>query len=123
MLNAGVQGAFQELADNYSHSLALPTEMGLSNKTFISYKVTNFIWSQHFVAFEATSTFKAEINGRNVTYIPNEGKKTKSFNPIGHQSNLLQGDPPTSIKSRQLIHHCFRSSTFWLFPERGNVVC
>ena len=37
MLNAGVQGAFQELADNYSHSLALPTEMGLSNKTFISY--------------------------------------------------------------------------------------
>ena len=104
MLNAGVQGAFQELADNYSHSLALPTEMGLSNKTFISYKVTNFIWSQHFVAFEATSTFKAEINGRNVTYIPNEGRKTTSFIPIGQwprssasdqQSNLLQGDPPT----------------------------
>merc|ERR1719208_576933 len=100
MLNAGVQGAFQELADNYSHRLALPTEMALNNKTFISYRVTNFIWSQHFVAFEATSTFKAEINGRNETYIPNEGEKTTSFIPIGQwprssasdqQSNLLQG--------------------------------
>ena len=99
MLNQGVQGAFQELADNYSHSLAIPTEMVLHNKTFISYKVTNFIWSKHFVAFEATSTFKAEINGHNVTYIPNEDSQTSSI-PIGawpqssaqdEQSNLLQG--------------------------------
>ena len=101
MLNAGVQGAFQDLADNYSHRLALPTEMALNNKTFISYKVTNFIWSQHFVAFEASSTFKAEINGRNVTYIPNEGRRTTSLIPIGQwpvtsssdqQSHLLQGE-------------------------------
>ena len=101
MLNEGVQNAFQELADNYSHSLAIPTEMVLHNKTFISYKVTNFIWSKHFVAFEATSTFKAEINGQNVTYIPNEEAGTTSSNiPIGAwpqssasdiQSNLLQG--------------------------------
>ena len=98
-MNQGVQGAFQELADNYSHSLAIPTEMVLHNKTFISYKVTNFIWSKHFVAFEATSTFKAEINGHNVTYIPNEDSQTSSI-PIGawpqssaqdEQSNLLQG--------------------------------
>ena len=99
-MNDGVQGAFQELADSYSHSLAIPTEMVLHNKTFISYKVTNFIWSKHFVAFEATSTFKAEINGQNVTYIPNEESKTTSSIPIGawpqssasdQQSNLLQG--------------------------------
>ena len=91
----------QELADNYSHSLAIPTEMVLHNKTFISYKVTNFIWSKDFVAFEATSTFKAEINGQNVTYIPNEESKTTSSIPIGQwpqssasdqQSNLLQGN-------------------------------
>ena len=91
----------QELADNYSHSLAIPTEMVLHNKTFISYKVTNFIWSKDFVAFEATSTFKAEINGQNVTYIPNEESKTTSSIPIGEwmessasdqQSNLLQGN-------------------------------
>jgi hypothetical protein len=103
MLNAGVQGAFQEFADTYSHSLAIPTEMVLHNNTFISYKVTNLIWSKHFVAFEATSTFKALINGRNITYIPNEASKTfnsTSSIPIGqwpqssasdHQSNLLQG--------------------------------
>ena len=112
MLNAGVQGAFQELADNYSHRLALPTEMSLNNKTFISYKVTNFIWSQHFVAFEASSTFKAEINGRNVTYIPNEGRRrTTSLIPIGQwpvasssdqQSHLLQGEN-TGALSSQLI--------------------
>jgi len=103
MLNTGVQEAFQGFADNYSHSLAIPTEMALHNNTFISYKVTNLIWSKHFVAFEATSTFKALINGRNVTYLPNE--RSKTFNstssiPIGqwpqssasdHQSNLLQG--------------------------------
>ena len=101
MLNAGVQDAFQQTADTYSHSLAIPTEMALHNKTFISYKVTNFVWSKHFVAFEATSTFKAEINGQNVTYIPNEESKTTSSIPIGEwpessasdqQSNLLQGN-------------------------------
>ena len=83
---------------------AVPTEMALHNNTFISYKVTNFIWSKHFVAFEATSTFKALINGRNVTYIPNEDGKaldsTISSIPIGQwpqssasdsQSNFLQG--------------------------------
>ena len=101
MLNAGVRDAFQQTADTYSHSLAIPTEMALHNKTFISYKVTNFVWSKHFVAFEATSTFKAEINGQNVTYIPNEESKTTSSIPIGEwpessasdqQSNLLQGN-------------------------------
>ena len=96
-----VRGAFQELADNYSHSLSIPTEMVLHNKTFITYKVTNFIWSKHFVAFEATSTFKAEINGKNITYLPNEMTRTSSSIPIGawpqssasdQQSNLLQGN-------------------------------
>ena len=59
MLNTGVQAAFQEFADTYSHSLTVPTEMVLHNNTFISYKVTNLIWSEHFVAFEATSTSNA----------------------------------------------------------------
>ena len=131
MLNAGVQAAFQDLADNYSHRLSLPTEMVLSNKTFISYKVTNFIWSQHFVAFEATSTFKAEINGRNETYIPNEGKKTTSFIPIGQwprssasdqQSNLLQGDVSACCQPN-INSLSPRSATIWVFPERSHVVC
>ena len=134
MLNAGVQGAFQDLADNYSHRLALPTEMALNNKTFISYKVTNFIWSQHFVAFEASSTFKAEINGRNVTYIPNEGRRTTSLIPIGQwpvtsssdqQSHLLQGETTDSspVSSVEIIILLCRSSTLRLFPERRDVVC
>ena len=132
MLNAGVQGAFQELADNYSHRLALPTEMALNNKTFISYRVTNFIWSQHFVAFEATSTFKAEINGRNETYIPNEGEKTTSFIPIGQwprssasdqQSNLLQGKAEVCEMNIFLLISSDRSQTLRILSQRSDVVC
>ena len=103
-----------QTADTYSHNLAIPTEMVLHNKTFISYKVTNFVWSKHFVAFEATSTFKAEINGQNVTYIPNEESKTTSSIPIGEwmessasdqQSNLLQGNLYFSMAHNPLSEH------------------
>ena len=104
--------------------------MVLHNKTFISYKVTNFVWSKHFVAFEATSTFKAEINGQNVTYIPNEESKTTSSIPIGEwmessasdqQSNLLQGNlylldnthnPLSAHKIRSLLVSKYTPSLF-----------
>merc|ERR1712061_956763 len=72
MLNNGVQDAFQKFADNYSHSLTVPTEMKFHDNIFISYKVTHLEWSEHFVAFEASSTFKALIAGKNVTFNPNE---------------------------------------------------
>ena len=103
MLNTGVQTAFQEFADSYSHSLTIPTEMTIHKNMFISYKVTNLIWSEDFVAFEATSTFKALIGSRNITFIPNQekgGTQGRSSIPIGqwpqssmsdHQSHLLQG--------------------------------
>lgn len=104
MLNTGVQQAFQQFADSYTHSLTIPTEVTIHKDMFISYKVTNLIWSDAFVAFEATSTFKALIGARNVTFIPNHDNNT-AFNkhtsiPIGqwpqssrsdHQSHLLQG--------------------------------
>jgi len=103
MLNTGVQQAFQEFADSYSHSLTIPTEMTVHKNIFISYKVTNLIWSKDFVAFEATSTFKALVENKNITFIPNQeldGINGKSSIPIGQwpqssmsdqQSHLLQG--------------------------------
>ena len=39
MLNNGVQQAFQDFADSYSHSLNVPSEMTIHKNMFISYKV------------------------------------------------------------------------------------
>ena len=103
MLNTGVQTAFQDFADSYSHSLTIPTEMTVHKNMFISYKVTNLIWSEDFVAFEATSTFKALVGSKNITFFPEHQNQTyngRSSIPIGqwpqssmsdHQSHLLQG--------------------------------
>ena len=39
MLNNGVQQAFQDFADTYSHSLNVPSEMTIHKNMFITYKV------------------------------------------------------------------------------------
>jgi hypothetical protein len=39
MLNTGVQQAFQDFADHFSHSLTIPEEMTIHKNIFISYKV------------------------------------------------------------------------------------
>ena len=113
MLNAGVQGAFQEFADTYSHSLAIPTEMVLHNNTFISYKVTNLIWSEHFVAFEATSTFKAMINGRNETYLPNKKKTSRSSIPIGKWEESSASDPNSHLLQGIRLSGYFLNAMMW----------
>ena len=113
MLNAGVQGAFQEFADTYSHSLAIPTEMVLHNNTFISYKVTNLIWSEHFVAFEATSTFKAMINGRNETYLPNKNKTSTSSIPIGKWEESSASDPNSHLLQGIRLSGYFLNAMMW----------
>jgi hypothetical protein len=38
MLNTGVQQAFQDFADHFSHSLTIPEEMTIHKNIFISYK-------------------------------------------------------------------------------------
>ena len=115
MLNTGVQAAFQEFADTYSHSLTVPTEMVLHNNTFISYKVTNLIWSEHFVAFEATSTFKALINGRNETYIPNEEKliAATSSIPIGQWRESSASDPRSHLLQGIRLSGYFLNAMMW----------
>ena len=120
MLNAGVQSAFQEFANTYSHSLTIPTEMVLHNTTFISYKVTNLIWSEHFVAFEATSTFKALINGRNETYIPDEEKNlterltaATSSIPIGQWAESSASDRSSHLLQGIRLSGYFLNAMMW----------
>jgi hypothetical protein len=52
--------------------------------------VTNLIWSQHFVAFEATSTFKALVEGRNITFLPNlEQERVTAAGPLTAAGRLV----------------------------------
>merc|ERR1719186_1607144 len=83
MLNSGVQDAFQQFADNYSHELTVPTEVAFHNNIFVSYKVTNLKWDQKFVAFEAFATFKALIGGKNKTFIPDQKSGLHAGIPTG----------------------------------------
>jgi hypothetical protein len=54
------------------------------------FQVTNLIWSQHFVAFEATSTFKALVEGRNITFLPNlEQEKLTAAGPLTAAGRLV----------------------------------
>jgi len=104
-------------ADTYSHSLTVPNEMVLHNNTFISYKVTNLVWSSHSVAFEATSTFKALIDGKNETYIPNKSKNTtsaaSSLIPINQWPNKSQSDPNSHLLQGIRLSGYFLNAMMW----------
>jgi hypothetical protein len=119
MLNMGVQQAFQDFADHFSHSLTIPEEMTIHKNIFISYKVTNLIWSQHFVAFEATSTFKALIGGRNITFLPrgdhNEtlGAGPSSSIPIGQWAQSSSSDDQSHLLQGVRLSGYFLNSIMW----------
>ncbi len=66
--------------------------------------MTNLIWSQHFVAFEATSTFKALVEGRNITFLPNlEQEKLTAAGPLT-ASSIPIGQWPQSSSSDDQSH-------------------
>ena len=121
MLNTGVQQAFQDFADNFSHSLAVPEEMTIHQNIFISYKVTNLIWSQHFVAFEATSTFKALIGGKNITFVPGRHNATLaaieaasgSSIPIGQWAQSSSSDDQSHLLQGVRLSGYFLNSIMW----------
>jgi hypothetical protein len=130
MLNTGVQQAFQDFADNFSHSLTVPEEMTIHKNIFIAYKVTNLIWSQNFVAFEATATFKALINGRNVTFVPSRHNATlaaaeaaarlststsgfSSSIPIGNWAQSSSSDEQSHLLQGVRLSGYFLNSIMW----------
>eukprot|EP00095_Tigriopus_kingsejongensis_P007184 maker-scaffold3067_size10345-snap-gene-0.2 protein:Tk07184 transcript:maker-scaffold3067_size10345-snap-gene-0.2-mRNA-1 annotation:"predicted protein" len=98
LLNDGVQEAFEEFAVTYKHQAEVPEEFSPLPDVFIAYKVTNLIWNQHSVLFQANATFSALIDGKNESFIPSsESRSTvpvdgwKLSSPKDGQSHLLQG--------------------------------
>ena len=81
--------------------------------------MTNLIWSQHFVAFEATSTFKALVGGRNITFLPNLEEEEKragplaSTIPIGQWAQSSSSDDQSHLLQGVRLSGHFLNSIMW----------
>jgi hypothetical protein len=82
----------ENAASQFSHSINIPEVITIHDKIFVCYNVTNLIWTDKYVAMEASSTFKALVDGRNITFMPNKEKNLNG--PLGFQSSTSSDTVP-----------------------------
>lgn len=70
LLEDGIQEGFQEKASNYEKMKTVPEEFSPFPDAYVRYVITDLIWSKDHVKFGAKATFLATLNGKNVTFIP-----------------------------------------------------
>ena len=70
LLNNRIQEGFQEYADHYKEIKSIPKEFSPFKDAYVQYKITDLIWSKDHVKFAANAKIFATLNGKNVTFIP-----------------------------------------------------
>jgi hypothetical protein len=91
-LNKELVKNLENTISQYSRSINIPQAIKIHDNIFICYKVTNLIWTHQYVAMEAISTFKALIDGRNITFMPNKEKHLNE--PLGFQPSTSSDTVP-----------------------------
>jgi hypothetical protein len=118
-LNKELEKTLENTASQFSHSINIPEVITIHGRIFVSYKLTNLIWTQKYVVIEVSSTFKALIDGTNITFMP---KKEKHLNePLGYQPSTSSDTIPfdqweehSKSDSQSYLLQRFRVSSYFL---------